>query len=105
MVAPTVTRIVRRLESLIRSPAGVRRKPLGPSWAPTQFWSTTTFFCQRTGRGHKTLQYIGCSPSGKLELLPIVLVESNNSDNNNSNQPTTMGSSRGLGAAPPTDTL
>ena len=52
----------------------------------------------------KTLQYIGCWPSGKLELLPTALVESNNKNNNNSSQPTTMGSSRGLGAAP-TDTL
>jgi hypothetical protein len=52
-------------------------------------------------QGSCTLQYIGCWPSGRLDIVP------NDDYNNNANNAVTVtvaGSSRGLGAAP-TDVL
>jgi hypothetical protein len=48
----------------------------------------------------KTLQYLGCWPSGKLAIQPrIVALAHNNRNNNNTTTSSAGGSSRGLGAA------
>lgn len=54
---------------------------------------------------HHTLQYIGCWPSGRLEIVPSTTTTSTKSSSSSSSLSTPhavgkMGSSRGLGAAP-----